>query len=495
MTIITVLYVMIGSIIGLIMGAMPGLTVTMTVVLIVSLTFGWPMQQALAFILGAFAGGVSGGALSAITMNIPGTAAAVATIFDGYTLNKKGEAGNATGLSLFVNVIGGMFGILLLGVLGPVICNFALKFGSQEYFLITIWGLSLVAVLSKGNLVKGLISGLVGLFIGMIGMDPITGKMRFTFGIDLLSGGIHYVVAMIGLFGMKEVFSLLTSKQGFAVSTQRYKLKDLLPKFNIIKRCIKPMSWSAIIGWIIGVLPGTGGDIGALVAYGFTKQLVRKPSRPFGEGAYEGVAAPETANKAAIGGAVTTLLTLGIPGDSVTAVILGSFYLHGLIPGPNFMSQSPEYFRLIIIFLVIGMISTYVFGILGSNLMLKMLRLPIWFLIPFISILCITGSFALQNSVSDILFMIGFGVIGFIFERAGYPVSPIILAIILGPIMELNFRQALINTGSISSLLASFILRPISLGILIIIIGSFVFQAMFLKKVAFEPEKVEPDSK
>jgi putative tricarboxylic transport membrane protein len=211
MDILSIIYVLIGSVIGLVMGAMPGLTVTMTAVLIVSLTFGWPMMQALALILGAFCGAVTGGALSAITLNIPGTAAAVATVFDGYPLNKRGEATNAIGLSLFVSFIGGIFGILFLWILGPIIGSFALRFGSQEYFLMTLWGLTLVAVLSKGNFIKGMISACLGLFVGMIGMDPITGLMRFTLDTPLLSGGINFVIAMIGLFGMKEVFVQLGS--------------------------------------------------------------------------------------------------------------------------------------------------------------------------------------------------------------------------------------------------------------------------------------------
>ncbi len=489
MTIFTVLYILVGSIIGLIMGALPGLTVTMTTVLIVSLTFGWPMLDALAFIMGAFCGGVTGGALSAITMNIPGTAAAVATIFDGYPLHKRGESANAIGLSLWVSFLAGFFGIAVLWLLGPIIGGFALRFGPQEYFLITLWGITLVSILSKGKLVKGLISGLVGLFIGMIGMDPITGLMRFTFGTKLLSGGIHYVLAMIGLFGMKEVFSQLVNKTGFSAGTARYKLKDLLPKWSIYKQVIKTTLWSGPIGWIIGLLPGTGGDIGALVAYGVTRQVVKKPSRPFGEGAYEGVGAPETANKAAIGGAVATMLFLGIPGDSVTAVILGSFYLHGLLPGPTFIINSPEYFYLILAFLVIGNIGAYVFGLLGANAMLRMLRFPQWILIPVVAILCVTGSFALQNSLSDVIFMVIFGLIGFVFERADYPVGPMILAIILGPLIEVNFRQALISTGSVGSLLGSFVTRPISLVIVLLVIASFVFQATFMKKVSAGTDK------
>ncbi|MDI6707114.1 MAG: tripartite tricarboxylate transporter permease [Firmicutes bacterium] len=486
MSLILVAYTLVGVIIGLVMGALPGLTVTMTAVLVVSLTFGWHMAEALAFIIGAFCGGVMGGSISAIALNIPGTAAAVATVFDGHQLKVKGEADNALGIALFVSLLGGIFGLAFLAILGPLLGVIALKFGSQEYFLITLWGLTLVAVLSKGNFTKGLISACIGLFVGMIGMDPITGLMRFTFGTKLLSGGIHYVVAMIGLFGIKEVFVQLSNTKSFKAGDTQYKIRDLLPKPRLIKKVLPSLTWSAPIGAIIGLLPGTGGDIGSLVAYGFTKQVIKNPSRPFGEGAYEGVAAPEVANDAAIGGAITTMLTLGIPGDSVSAVILGSFYMHGLLPGPTFMITERRYFYLIIIFMAVGILFSYIFGILGSNLMLKMLKLPKWYLLPFISVLCVIGSYALQNNIYDVVFMIIFGAIGYIFERSGYPVSPIVLAIILGPMIETNFRQALINTGSVGSLLVSFVARPISLIILILLVGSFALQSRMMSKLELE---------
>lgn len=486
---VLVAYILVGVIIGLIMGALPGLTVTMTAVLVVSLTFGWDMVSALAFIMGAFTGGVMGGSISAIALNIPGTAAAVATVFDGYPLKMKGEADNALAISMFVSLLGGLFGILVLVIVGPLLGGIALKFGSQEYFLITVWGITLVAVLSKGNFYKGLIGACIGLFTGMIGMDPITGLMRFTFDTKILSGGVNYIVAMIGLFGMKEVFVQLKDTNSFDVGNTRYRIRDLFPKPKIMKKVITPLLWSGPIGWIIGLLPGTGGDIGSLVSYGFTKQLVKKPSRPFGEGAYEGVAAPEVANDAAIGGAITTMLTLGIPGDSVTAVILGSFYMHGLLPGPTFMAREIKYFYLIVIFLIIGTIFSYIFGIFGSNIMLKMLKLPKWYLVPFISILCIIGSYALQNNINDVVFMLVFGLIGYVFERSGYPVGPIVLGIILGPMIETNFRQALINTGGIEKLFLSFVTRPISIILIVLVIGSFVFQSVTLKK--FEENQQE----
>ncbi len=483
MSITLLIYIVIGTIIGLVMGALPGLTVTMTMVLVVSLTFGFDMINALAFISGAFCGGVMGGSIASITLNIPGTAAAVATCFDGYPLKKMGKAAEALGLSMFVSLIGGLFGIASLIVLGEVVGRMALKFGSQEYFLLTLWGLSLVSVLSGGNILKGIIVTCVGLIIGMIGMDPITGLVRFTYGSKLLLGGVNYIVAMIGLFGMKEVFVSLSSRYSFKVENGKYRFKDLMPKFSIIKKVIGPILWSAPIGTIIGFLPGTGGDIGALTAYGVTKQLVKKPTYPFGQGAYEGVAAPETANDAAIGGAFATLLSLGIPGDSVTAVVLGSFYMHGLLPGPLFMITQRHYFYAIVLFLLIGIFAAYFIGILGSNIMLKMISLPKWYLVPSITILCVVGSYALQNNIYDVIFMVFFGLLGFCFEKANYPVSPIVLALILGPMIETNFRTALINTGSVGSLMVSFLSRPVSFILLIAVIFTFLSQSTIVIKM------------
>jgi putative tricarboxylic transport membrane protein len=481
MDLINIFWVWIGAAIGLVMGAMPGLTVTMTVVLVVSLTFGWDMMQALAFILGAFTGAVTGGSLSAITMNIPGTAAAVATTFDGYPMHRRGETTSAISTAFFVSLIGGVGGSLVLAVLAPILGGVALQFGSQEYFLITLWGLTLVSVLSKGAFFKGMIAACIGLFIGMIGMDPITGLMRFTFDAPLLGSGVNFVVAMIGLFGMKEVFVQLGSKSGFHSEVASYKLLALLPKWSNIKKVAKVMCWSGPIGFIIGLLPGTGGDIGALTAYGVTKQVLKNPSRPLGTGAIEGIGASETANNAAIGGAVATMLTLGIPGDSVTAVIMGSFYLHGLLPGPTFQINHPQYFWPIVGFIVIGQIAACVLGTLGANLMIRMLRFPRWFLIPFIAILCIIGTYSLQNNISDVLFMVCFGLIGYLFERANYPVAPIILAIILGPIMETSLRQGLINTGSVQAFAFSLVTRPISLTCFVLIVISFVLQSRLSK--------------
>lgn len=470
------LYVILGTILGLVMGALPGLTVTMTCVLIVSLTFGWPMDIALALIVGAFTGGVMGGSIASITLNIPGTAAAVASGFDGYPLNKLGEADKALSIALLVSLIGGLFGLLFLALVGPILGNFALKFGSWEYFLLGIWGVTLVAALSMDSLLKGILSACFGVLIAMVGIDPFTGIIRYTFGLDQLTGGINDVACMIGLFGMKEVFTQLGNKNAFKFTNKRYKLRELLPDWKIMKRCWPCLTWSAPIGAIIGLLPGAGGNIGALVSYGVTKSVTKKPSRPFGQGAYEGVAAPEVANDSAVGGALTTIFTLGVPGDAPTAVILSAFYMHGLRPGPAFLLTNRHYFQLILIFLAIGVVASYLIGILGSNAMLKMLQLPRWILLPFITMLCFVGSYSLSNNLYDVMLMLIFGLIGYVMESTGFPITPCILAVILNPMIEENFRRIPQIAHGIGKGLLGFVTRPVSLAILLMMIASFLLK-------------------
>lgn len=465
----------IGTLLGLFKGALPGLTVTMAIVLVVSLTFGWPMEKALALIMGAYVGGVMGGSISAIALNIPGSAAAVATTFDGYKLKLQGKVEEALSIALFISFIGGLWGVGFLYVVGPIMGMFALKFGPQEYFLICVWGITLVAALSLDAMAKGFIAACIGLFVGMVGMDPITGLMRFTFGTDFLSGGINYITAMIGLFGMKEVFCQLTSKEEIG-SDARYRIRDLLPKWRITKRVLPLCSWCLPIGSIIGILPGAGGDIGSLVCYGATRSIVKNPSQPFGKGAYEGVAAPEVANDASIGGDLATMLVLGIPGDSITAVILGSFYMHGLLPGPTFFLEQPAYFTMIVQLLLIGTVFAYVLGILCSNMMLRVLKVPKWYLTPCISILCIVGSYALSNRIEDVIIMLIFGIVGFVFEKAGFPLAPMVLSVILGPMIEEHFLRALINVGSVGGTILSFFTRPISLVMVFLLLFSIYTQ-------------------
>ena len=320
-----------GTLSGIYVGAIPGLSVTMATSILISFTFKWPVNEALALIAGVFVGGVYGGSRTAILLNIPGAPSAIATALDGYPMAKRGEAGEAIGLTTVMSVIGGFIGIMALALFAPVISDFAILFQSRDYLLLGLIGVLLVGTLSGESFAKGVFSGALGVLIGMVGLDPMTAEGRFTFGSITLMGGIPYVAAMIGFFGVAEALVQLHQLDLKAV---KQKIDRIVPRFRDIKKYF----WLAIrtsgIGTIIGALPGTGGDIAALLAYDHAKRSTKKPEVPFGKGAKEGLVAPETANNAAVGGAFIPMLTLGIPGDAVTAVIIGALFIHGLKPGP-----------------------------------------------------------------------------------------------------------------------------------------------------------------
>ncbi|MGE5485877.1 MAG: tripartite tricarboxylate transporter permease [Ignavibacteriales bacterium] len=471
---VNILLIVGGAILGLVMGALPGLTVTMATVLIVSLTFGWPMTRALAVIMGAYSGAVTGGLVSAITLNIPGTAAAVATVFDGYPMARRGEAGRAIGLGMTQSLIGGILGGTALAIGAPLISSVALKLGAAEYCLLGVWGLTVVSSLGTGSIVKGLISAVLGLLIAAVGLDPITGEARLSFGMTYLKGGIGYIPALIGLFGMKEVLNNISA--GNVQATRiRQNCGLIFPSLAELVRLFPLTIKSALLGVFIGALPGTGGDIAALLAYGNAKRSVKNPSRPFGTGAMEGLAAPEAANNAAVGGALIPLLTLAIPGDSVTAVMLGAFLLHGLQPGPLMMSQQPEMFYMVAAFYFIAQLCMFVLGVLGSPVLIRLLSIKGDVLMPAVTVLCVVGAYAIQSSISDVWVMMLFGLIGFGLDRIKVPVGPMVLGIILGPLVDTEFRKAyLLSKGQV---LLSFVSRPGSIILLLMIAFTLLNQS------------------
>ena len=328
----------IGTLAGIYVGAIPGLSVTMATSILISFTFKWEVNAALALIAGVFVGGVYGGARSAILLNVPGAPSAIATAIDGYPLAKKGKAGEAIGLSTVMSVIGGLIGVLALALAAPLISEIALKFTSRDYMLLGIIGILLVGTLSGESFAKGAFAGALGVMIGMIGLDPMTAETRFTYGSINLMGGVPYVVAMIGFFGVAEALIQLEQVDKTPV---KQAVSKIVPAWRDVRRYIKIGLRASGIGTLIGALPGTGGDIAALLAYDDAKRSTPKPETPFGEGAKEGLIAPETANNAAVGGAFIPMLTLGIPGDAVTAIIIGALFIHGLKPGPLLLSEAP----------------------------------------------------------------------------------------------------------------------------------------------------------
>lgn len=457
------LMVAIGTLAGIYIGAIPGLSVTMAASILISFTFKWDVNDALALIAGIYLGGVYGGSRSAILLNIPGAPSAIATAIDGYPLAQRGEAGVAIGVTTVMSVLGGFVGILALAVAAPAISNFALLFAPRDYLLLAVLGILLVGSLSGDSLAKGVFAGALGVLIGMVGLDPLTAEGRFTFGTLTLMGGIPYVAAMIGFFGVAEV---LYQMRDIDLPAVKQKVGKILPSWSIIRRFIPLSLRTSAIGVIIGALPGTGGDIAALMAYDHAKRTVKEPSRPFGEGAYEGLVAPESANNAAVGGAYIPMLTLGIPGDAVTAVIIGALYIHGLKPGPLLMVETPHLFWFTVGSLTLANIFLLVFGLAGIRIFSKVMECPKGILLPLILVLSVVGTYAIQNNPVDIYWMLGFGILGYFMKVYGFQVGPVILGVILGPLMDVSYRRAMISArDDVGTFLLEFLTSPLSLAL------------------------------
>ncbi len=468
-----ILYIAVGVFVGIYIGAIPGLSVTMAVSLLISFTYTWEVLPALAIMVGIYTGGVYGGSRSAILLNIPGAPAAVATAFDGYPLARLGEAGRAMGLSTTQSVIGEFFGILILAVASPIVSHLAINFAPRDYFLLAIMGLFLVGSLSHGSLLKALLTAFLGILIGLIGMDPETAQGRLTFGSYGLLGGISFVVVMIGLFGLSEGLYQLR----YQIEPVKQKVDKIVPDLKLIIKNLPLTLRCSAIGTLIGALPGTGGDIAALMAYDHAKRTVKNPSRPFGEGAFEGIVAPEAANNAAIGSAFIPMMTLGIPGDAVTAILIGALTIHGLRPGPMLMREQPEFFWVVVGCLLLSNIFLYIFGMTGIRIFSKIVEIPKAIIIPIIIVLSVIGSYSINNNVFDIYWMIGFGILGYFMKMYDYPVAPMVLGVILSPIIDANFRRAVaMEHGSIWGFVVSLFTNPITLVLLLFILTMVLAQ-------------------
>lgn len=449
-----------GTLAGIYVGAIPGLSVTMAVSILISFTFSWDINNALALMVGIYVGGVYGGSRTAILLNIPGGPANLTTSFDGYPLAQRGEAGKAIGLSTVMSVIGGLIGVLVLAVSAPTLSELALRFAPRDFFLIAVMGLLLVSSLSGKSLARGIFAVALGAVIGLVGMDPVTAQGRFTMGSINLMGGIHYVVVMIGLFGMSEAFYQLHNLKKVAV---RQNVDKIIPALAMVLKYLPLSVRTSLIGVIVGVLPGAGGDIASLFAYDHAKRTVKNPTRPFGEGAYEGLVAPETANSAAVGGAYVPMLTLGMPGDAVTAVIIGALVIHGLNPGPMLMIETPHIFWFTVGNLVLANIFLLIFGLSGIKIFAKIVELPKAILIPLILVLCVVGTYSLNSSMTEVYWMLGFGLLGYFLRIFGFQMGPVILGVILGPLLDETYRQAMSSVGnSVTDFLLGLVTNPLS---------------------------------
>ena len=447
----------VGMFIGILFAAIPGLTATVAISLLIPFTFGLPPVPSMILLLSIYAGGMYGGSITAITIRTPGSPANAVTVIDGYQLGLQGKAGLALSISLIAGAIGGLFSCLVMIFLSPPLSAVALMFSAVEYFAIAVFGLSAVFAISGKSILKGTFAGVLGLIFATVGVDEILPVSRFTFGVDALEGGIPFLPAVIGLFAIAEAFRLI--EQG-AIATQiTAKIEKILPTWREFKGTLKETLRGSVIGTFIGILPGAGGTIAAFLAYSESKRASRHPET-YGTGEIEGVASPEAANNAVTGGSMIPMLTLGIPGDAVTAVLMGALVIQGLQPGPFLFRDHLD--------VVYPIFATMVFSNVIMVLMgLALLPLTSYLgyvqknvLVPIVAVMGILGSFAMSGATDYIAIALFFGVLGYILERYGFPVAPLCLALILGPIAETSLRQSMIMfQGDVTI----FFTRPISL--------------------------------
>lgn len=455
--------------IGFIGGALPGISGVILVVILLPVTYGMEPTGAFMLLTAIYASSVFSGLITAILYRAPGTPEAVMTALDGYPMTQKGEAGKALGIGILSSAIGGTVGTVVLIVATPLLANIALQFSSPEFFALAVLGLTVVASLG-GNLLLGLIGVCIGLFIASVGLDPLTGADRFTFGNLHLMSGINLIPVIIGLFAISEV--LKRSQEGeIHLATKTFAISI----FNkeIMRKIRGTIARSSIIGVVIGILPGIGASTAAMVSYSETVRWSKDKSR-FGKGAPEGIAAPEAANNAAAMGALVPLFALGIPGSGTTAIILGAFIIHGLTPGPTFMVGNSDliyavFVGLLVVNLLILILSKPFIAVLS-----KLLDVPYSVLGPIIVICCVVGTYSVQNDMMDVWLMLGFGVAGFLLEKIGFPLVAIILGVVLGPIAESELRRSLAMSRGDGMI---FFERPISailLGIAAVLVLTMV---------------------
>ncbi|MCB7066137.1 tripartite tricarboxylate transporter permease [Enterocloster citroniae] len=458
-----------GVAMGISFGAMPGLTSTMGVALLMPITFSMDPHIGMLLLIGIFCGAIYGGSITAILINTPGTPSAAATVLDGYKFTERGEAGRALGISTVASFGGGIISGVILILVAPQLAQIALKFNAPESFALAFFGLSIIASISGKDMVKGLMSGTLGLLLSLIGMDNVTAYTRFSFGSTYLMGGLSFIPVLVGLFALSQCF--LTVEEIYVERTKAARTRNPLPTLKDLKTIAPTILRAGLTGTFIGIIPGAGGDISAFVSYDMERRLSKHPEK-FGTGIPEGIAAPEASNNGTTGGALIPLLTLGIPGDANTAVMLGALMMHNLTPGPQLFLTKAETVNTLFAGFIIANVCMLILGFLGQPLFVKIVSIPKRVLVPVIIVMCTVGSFAINNNYYDIIIMLIAGIVGYFMSKGGYPLSPIVLALILGPMAEGNFRRSLVMSQGSYSI---FFQRPFSAAFIIIGILSLLW--------------------
>ena len=486
-------YCFIGVLLGTLVGVLPGLGSAATIALLLPITYRIPPTSALIMLAGIWYGSMYGGSTTSILLRVPGESGSVMTCIDGFEMAKRGRAGAALGIAAFGSFIAGTLGLVGLIFLAPPLAEFALDFGPPEYFALTLTGLTLVSFLGGESWPRALAMAALGLLLGTVGLDPVRSQARFTFGTLSLQGGIELIPMVMGLFGLSQVFNMVERRPSCdEIAKTPTTLRELLPNRDEWRLAFGAILRGTLVGFLVGILPGAGATISSFAAYAVERRRAVHPER-FGKGAIEGVAAPESANNSATSSGFIPLLTLGLPANVVMALMLGAFMLHGITPGPTLLAQKPEMFWGLITSMFIGNVMLLVLNLPLIGVFVKVARMPPGYLIPVIVLACVIGAYGVNNNPVDIFIMLGFGIFGYLAERFGYSLPALVLAFVLGPLMETSLRQSLIlSQGSF----AVFVDRPISAVLLalgfVVVIMPALRRGLGLRALAWLVTKAKP---
>jgi putative tricarboxylic transport membrane protein len=445
------------TLLGITVGMMPGLTATLGVALMTTLTFRMAAGDAILILICMYVGAIYGGSRSAILLNIPGTPANAATTLDGYPLARAGRAGRAMAIATSGSTMGSLIGMLILATVAPILAEFALEFGSFEFFWLAVFGIVVSGHLTAlDDPLKGWIAGFLGLLAAMVGQEGIHAYQRFAFGNTDLAGGFGLLPALVGAFGFAEVLTVMTDP---AYEVVKGRVESVIPKLGEVFRHWRTIIRSGVIGTCMGIIPGVGEDMGAWASYAAARRASKRPDE-FGKGSLEGLISAETGNNAAVPGAIVPVLTLAVPGSAPAAVLLAAMFIHGVRPGPLIMIEFPSFIYEVVAMILLATLAILFLGLALTRPLLLVLRVPRERLMPVIFVLCTIGSFAIASRIFDIWVMLGFGLVGFALRRMGYPMAPLVLGIVLGPILDKNLRRGLVLGDGDPT---PFLTRPISL--------------------------------
>lgn len=482
---VILLLILLGVALGIVFGAIPGLNAPIAISLVLPFTLYMDVTRSIALIIGIYIGGISGGLISAILLRIPGAASSVTTVLDGYPMTQKGRAADALSICTFVSFLGGLFSMVALLFLGPYLSDLALSFGPLEYLGTVVLALSLICVLMDGNVLRGFLSVFIGLILASVGISPIDGTQnRFTFGNVQLSSGFNVIALMLGLYAMTEVLSL-SSQVDVDITVVPYKKRRFyLPERHLLKGQTGNILRSSVIGTFIGMLPGMGPSVAGIVSYAQAKKMSKHPEE-FGTGCVAGVVASETANNAVTGGALIPMLSLAIPGDICTSVILSALMMQGITCGPLMVIESPEIFYIIVLIALIANVFMLLLQSGTIPITAKIIQIPRYLLLPLIAMFCSTGVLAINNRIFDLQTLLVFSLLGYILEKNKYPLMPLVLAFVLGPMFEQYYRSSLLYYDNIAGMFTE-----ITPGLILLLLGFLCILYGILSEIPYTRKKI-----